>query len=214
MLKVSVSGSYYTEGSQGKENTNYDFTKEIPDIPENWILALIKSRFLPIWVSEARKANKNAWKIFDGVKSCYLAESVEIAKDDGLKDKDIFEMTEVELQNVAAKYLLTEVPLPFTVPIKELRNSVALNYLKLYKGIKVNSNEDRERLAFFKRNISGEWLLDFGEEAFILEEMIHKEESFDKPIVKQTLSEILKTNSSSKPKLQTAILTEEELSEL
>ena len=123
-------------------------------------------------------------------------------------------MDETELQNVAAKYLLTEVPVPYTVPLNELRNLVALNYLKVIKGVKVDKNEDKEKLAFYKRNSVGEWILDFSGESLILESIEHKEESFEKPIVKQSLSDILNTNSSKAQPKQSVELTEEELAAL
>ncbi|MFY9591755.1 MAG: hypothetical protein WAP54_07210 [Bacteroidales bacterium] len=214
MLKVTVSGVYYTQGQQGKENTPYEFTKEIPEIPENWILALVKARFLPIWIAEERKKNQKNWKPFDGVKSCYLANYEKTETPDKLVGKNVFEMDETELQNVAAKYLLTEVPVPYTVPLNELRNLVALNYLKVIKGVKVDKNEDKEKLAFYKRNSVGEWILDFSGESLILESIEHKEESFEKPIVKQSLSDILNTNSSKAQPKQSVELTEEELAAL
>ncbi len=212
MLKVSVSGEYITEGQLGRERTHYEFIKEIPEVPDNWILSMIKSRYLPMWVAEARKKTSTKWKPFHEVKSCHISDYKITDTSDGLVGKDVFEMEEKELQDVAAKYLLTEVPIPYTVPLKELRDRVALAYLKYVKGVKVDNNEDKEKLAFFRKNGVGEWILDFSGDSFILEDIEPKKENEQKTIEKKTLSELLNNNKEpDDDKKEEGKLTEEEL---
>lgn len=218
MLKVEVSGSYYTVAGGNQNEIGYEFTKEIPEVPENWVTSLLRNRFVPMWLEEEHKKAPSKNPKFNYKHNPYMpcfVSHTEITKTkDGIAGKDVFEMNEKELQYASAKYLLTEVPLPNTVPLRELRNQVALNYLKVVKGVKIDKNEDKEKLAFFKKTPAGEWMLDFGKEKFILEEFEPKEESFEKPVEKQTLQDVLKQSSDVQEKTKSHELTEEELEAL
>jgi len=195
MWNVKLSGTYFTQGQHGKEISEFNFDKELPSCPQGWINSVVQKRLLPIWIEEERAKPKSGdkFKRFDGVDSCHIYDFNAIASKDSFIGKDILKMNEKEIQEVASAFVLIEVPLPRKLNIKQLRDECVLQYLKIVKKIKMETEEEKEALSFYKKNPAGYWTVDFSEQSCIIGQVIHPDDGQKvfKKIEQKSLSDIL-----------------------
>lgn len=191
MLKVKVSGIYTSKHSNGVDEIEFEFIKKIPKVPDTWINSMVQKRFLPLWFQEKNKKAKEA-KPYSGLSFCLVSEWEEIDEPDNLSGMDILKMSEFDIQNLACKGLLTEVPLPFKVPIHSLRETAVLEYLKHIKKVKMDKAEDKERLNFFVRSPDGGWNLNLINQKCIIEDFAVNPEkvSVNEGVKKLSINEI------------------------
>lgn len=175
MWKIKCSGTYFTQGQHGKDITDFDFEKEIPSCPELWIDSVVQKRMLPIWIEEERKKpkGKDKYKRFDGIDSCQIFEFEEIDETDSFIGKDVLNMDEKQIQEVASALVLIEVPLPRKLNIKQLRNECVLAYLSVVQKVEMKKESNKEALDFYKKTPSGTWVVDFSGQSCIIEEVVH-----------------------------------------
>ena len=80
-----------------------------------------------------------------------------------LEGKDIAEMNEDEIQQLACMYDIFEIPLPQTMSITELRRKAQLAYLKKVLRVPMKTTEEQEQSEFFKRQPDGTLKFDMGD---------------------------------------------------
>lgn len=201
MIKVKVSATYFTNVTNGRQRTNVDFSKEIPECPDDFLYSVVKKRYLPLWINEARKKNKDKYPNFDGVESVRIYDYEINDKPDGLAGKDLCELDEKGIQDLATKFCLIAAPLPLKTDIKTAREKCATIYLEKVKGLDFSTDAKKEEWSFWKKTPIG-YKLDFSEQKFIIEDKQVTLEDDNKVVVKKGLEDILN-----------APLTEEELLE-
>lgn len=191
MLKIKVQGIYLSKHANGVEEIEFDFIKNIPKIPITWINSMVQKRFLPLWIAEKNKKSKVVKPLSD-ISFCLVSEWEDVEEADGLTGKDILKMSEYEIQELACKGLLTEVPLPFKVPLYSLREKAVLEYLKKIKHIPMESKEDKENLEFFVKTPDGGWGVNLIGKKCIVEHFTVKPNnvSVNQEVKKLTIEEI------------------------
>lgn len=156
-LKVTVEGIYQSDiGSRQKQNYNFELTFELSGVHKNFIDTHILRRFIPMSIKEDKKKQP-----FSRIATYTIVEIEEIDKNCNIEGKNIFEMSEYELQDLARFYNLYEIPLPKTTTLRMMREKAALAYLKYVLKIPMEKPEDKEKLDFFKKESDGSYKTNF-----------------------------------------------------
>lgn len=163
IYKYSVEGIYETDKGQGKDYTAFNFEIKLSRFYPEGAGTHILRRFLPMLI----KAQKNK-PLFSKVKSWLITDTVKISDDFPLEGKVISEMSEQEIQELACMYDLSEIPLPKTTSLTELRNKAMIAYMKKVLKIPMKTPEEQSKLAFFKKQPDGTVRLDLGDEKLIV----------------------------------------------
>lgn len=188
VYKYSVEGIYETDKGSGKDYTNFNFDINLARFEgqEDGAGTHILRRFLPILIKKMK--NK---PFFSSVKYWTITDIQKVSDDFPLEKKNIAELNDYEIQELACMYDLYEVPTPYTTTISEARRTAQQAYLKKVFGIKIGTPEEQLKYSFFKKQEDGTIKFDMGEEELIVEiKNIYKKE---KEVVKKTtLSDLIK----------------------
>lgn len=202
MLKIKVQGIYQSKNTNGVEEIEFEFIKNIPNIPLTWLNSMVQKRFLPFWIAEQNKKAK-IYKPFSGISYCLVSEWEEVNQDDGLTGKDIMKMSEYEIQLLACKGLLTQVPLPNKVPLYVLREKAVLEYLKKIKKIPMKTEQDKERLEFFVKTPEGGYGINLiGKKCFVEDFTINPQKVSANELIKKITIEEITNNLPSQDELE------------
>lgn len=129
MLKVTVSGSYYSgTGARGKEIVDYEgVVIVIPEIEEHRIQQAVMWRLIQIAISKDPKFTKR----FDTLRHCYIDKVEKVAGKPSIIGKDIKEMTWEELEELAVWKNLRQIPIYKTTDLRFAREKAYLEYSAL-----------------------------------------------------------------------------------
>ncbi len=158
-----VEGIYETHKGSGKDYTAFNFEIKLSRFYPEGAGTHILRRFLPILI----KSQKNK-PLFSKVKSWLITDTVKVSDDFPLAGKEISEMNPKEIQELACMYDLTEIPLPNTTSLTELREKAMLAYMKKVLKIPMKTPEEQAKLSFFKKQPDGTIRLDLGDEKLIV----------------------------------------------
>lgn len=154
--QYKVEGIYETDkGSGNKDYTNFNYEINLSRFYPEGAGSHIISRFLPTWI----KKQKNK-PMFSGLRHWVITEVNKIDDEFPLVGKEISELSEYEIQELACMYDILEIPLPGTMPIAELRKKAMLAYMKKVLKIPMKTPAEQEELDFFKRQPDGSLELD------------------------------------------------------
>lgn len=163
MLNVTVEGVYESDtGSGQKQFVSFSYDFKISKPIDKGIRTHVQRRFIPFLVyKDGKKANK----VFSRLHSCVIT-NVEKAKDDkgSIIGKDIRQMNDWEIQDLACLFDLYEIPLPMTCSISELRDKATIAYMKQVLKIPMNTPKEIEQLGFIKINFDGSYKLELDKE--------------------------------------------------
>jgi len=163
VYSYTVEGIYETDKGSTKDFTNFKFEIKLPRFYEQGAGTHILRRFLPILIRQKKNA-----PLFSKVKSWIITDSKKVSDDFPLVGKDIAEMNEQEIQELACMYDIYEIPLPFTLSISELREKATLCYMKKVLKVKMDTPKEMQENTFFKRQPDGTLKLDLGNEKVIV----------------------------------------------
>ena len=163
MLNVTVEGIYETDiGSGQKKYTNFNYTFKTSRTTEKGLRTHVMRRFIPYLIAND-KNKKNA--VFSRLKSFVITD---IQKIEDTKDciigKEIKNLNEWQIQDLAATLDLYEVPLFGSCSITEMRDKAILAYMKKVLKIPMKEAKDKAELSFFKKQADGTFALDFSNE--------------------------------------------------
>lgn len=146
VYKYFVEGIYETDKGNGKDYTNFNFEIELSRFEgkEQGAGSHILRRFLPILIK--RQKNK---PLFSGIKHWVITDIQKISDEFPLEGKDIAEMNEYEIQELACMYDLFEIPLPSTVTISEMREKAQKAYLSKVLDVKMKTPSEQMESDFF-----------------------------------------------------------------
>lgn len=135
MLKITVSGAYYSgAGKGGKEIVDFEnITGIIPDIENERIQQAVMWRLIQIWISKNEKFTKR----FDLLRNCYIDKVEKVAGKPGIVGKNIKELTWEELQELAVWKNLKKIPEYKKTDIRSAREKAYVEYALLL-GKEVN----------------------------------------------------------------------------
>ena len=166
IYEYTVEGIYETDKGSGKDYTNFNFKIKLPrfDKQEKGACTHIVRRFLPMLIKNMK--NK---PLFSGIRHWVITDIQKISEDFPLAGKEIANLNEQEIQELACMYDLTEIPLPSTVSISELREKAQQAYMKKVLKIPMTTIEEQEKLSFFKRQPDGSLKFDLSDEVLKVE---------------------------------------------
>lgn len=182
----SVEGVYETDKGSGKDYTNFNFKIKLSRFYPEGAGSHIVSRFLPVLI----KKQKNK-PLFSKIRNWVITDVQKLNDDFPLVGKDISEMNEDEIQELACMYDIFEIPLPNTRSITELREKAMEAYMKEVLKIPMKTPEEQSKLEFYKRQPDGSMKLDLGDEKLIVE-LVDNLKNQKVEIKKKTLSDFTK----------------------
>lgn len=159
VFKYSVEGVYETDKGNGKEYTNFNFDIKLSRFIPEGAGSHILRRFLPTLIRKQK--NK---PLFSGVRTWLITNIEKVSDDFPLEGKEIAQMSEDEIQQLACMYDIFEIPLPYTMSLTELREKAMFAYMSKVLHIPMKTPEEQAKLEFFKRQPDGTFRLDLGEE--------------------------------------------------
>lgn len=166
IFEYTVEGVYETDKGSGKDYTPFNFKIKLPrfEKQEKGACTHILRRFLPILIKNMK--NK---PLLSGIRHWVITDIQKVNDDFPLEGKEIKDLNEYELQELACMYDLFEIPLPSTIAISELREIAQKAYMKKVLQIPMEKIEDQEKLSFFKRQPDGSLKFDLGDEVLKVE---------------------------------------------
>lgn len=158
MLKIKVEGVYESDtGSGQRQYEGYSYDINISKTTERGIMTHIQRRFIPYLIA---KDKEKVSKIFSRLRTCVITDTQTVSDKDSIIDKDINEMNEWQIQDLACLFDLYEIPLPHTCSITEMREQAILAYMKVVLKVPMNTPEERAELDFIKPYPDGTYKLD------------------------------------------------------
>lgn len=136
MLKVTLSGAYYSGSGKGKETVDFELTGLMPKIDEGRILQACKCRLVKVWLDKDKKYTKRV----DRIITCYVDNIEEVEGDLSIIGKNIKELTWEELQDLAV-WKNIKVPLYKSKDLRTAREQAYLLYSELL-GNEIDPNSD------------------------------------------------------------------------
>lgn len=148
--KYTVEGIYETDKGSGKDYTSFTYDIELSRFREGGAGTHILRRFLPLLI---KKDKKNP--LLSKIKQWLITDCKKVNENFKLEGKNINELNEYEIQELACMYDLFEIPLPSTTSITDLREKATQIYMK--KVLKVPMDTIEQKLAndFFKKQEDG-----------------------------------------------------------
>lgn len=188
-LKVKVEGIYETKkGVSQKDYTNFNFDINVDRVKQAGIETHILRRFIPMII----KKKKNA-PVCDKVTHFIITDIQKIDDKISIAGKDIKEMNEWEIQNLAALFDLYEIPLPNTMSITAMREKAILTYLKNVANINVDDNKVRATLSCYDRLPNGTYKFNLkDDDKYVVDVSLLKDSNIkETKTVKQNITELL-----------------------
>lgn len=155
MIKVTYEGVYSSAIGQYRRTIPFRFEHEVAGNHTDCLESHLKKRYVPMMIAK----NKNLKDPFERLVSFRLVKYEKNDKANPLNGKDLFNLNEWEIQELARTFNLFEIPLPFTTTLSELRQKAAFQYLKRVKGLKIDTDKEKLQYDFFKKDLSGSWAI-------------------------------------------------------
>lgn len=181
MIKVKYEGVYSSTVGQYKRTIPFRFEHEVAGNHTDALESHLKKRYVPMMIAKA----KNLKDPFERLVSFRLVDYEKNNKPNPINGKDLFELNEWELQELARTFNLFEIPLPFTTTLSELKQKAAFQYLKRIKGLKIDTDKEKMEFDFFKKDLNGSWVIEL-DEPLIIE--IDENKTEDTQTVKKKIS--------------------------
>jgi hypothetical protein len=189
-FKYIVEGIYETDKGSGKDYTNFNFEITLSRFKADGAGSHILRRFLPMLI----KKQKNK-PLLSHIRTFLITDVQKVSDEFPLAGKDISEMNEEEIQELACMYDIFEIPLPNTVSITELRHKAMEAYMKKVLQIPMKTPEEQEKLDFFKRQPDGTLQLDLGEQKLVVQ-VLNIGKKTDE-VKKKSLSDFINANQTN-----------------
>ena len=181
MIKVKYEGVYSSTVGQYKRTIPFRFEHEVAGNHTDALESHLKKRYVPMMIAKA----KNLKDPFERLVSFRLVDYEKNNKPNPINGKDLFELNEWELQELARTFNLFEIPLPFTTTLSELKQKAAFQYLKRIEGLKIDTDKEKMEFDFFKKDLNGSWVIEL-DEPLIIE--IDENKTEDTQAVKKKIS--------------------------
>lgn len=159
MYKVTVEGKYETQlNNASVKYEPYKLTFEVCRTKAEGIETHLQKRLIPYYL---KTSNQYKTKPFMRLADFNIVEIEKIDKEIGLFEKDVMELDELEIQQLATLYDLYEVPLYSVYPLARTRELAALAYFKKVVKIPMNTPQEKKKVPFLKQNSDGSFKPDF-----------------------------------------------------
>jgi hypothetical protein len=140
-LRVTISGSYRTAD---KDIIDYNVSGVIPFIGNEDILIMhIRRRYAAMWIAASNKYKDRVLSI----RECYIDKIELIEAEFSFVGKDIIEMTQEELQDLASVKDLRSIPLYKKTSTRQMQNVAYASYAKSVLGQQIDEKEEAFNIA-------------------------------------------------------------------
>ena len=163
MIEVEYEGVYSSTVGQYKRTTPFRFKHEVAGNHTDALESHLKKRYVPMMIAK----DKSLREPFERLVSFRLVDYKKNEKLNPLNGKDLFKLNEWEIQELARTFNLFEIPLPFTTTLSELKQKAAFQYLKRIKGLKIDTDKEKMKFDFFKKDLNGSWVIELDEPLII-----------------------------------------------
>lgn len=153
MLEVKIEGIYESDiGSGQKKFKPFEYTYKTARINPKGLFTHALRRHAPYLI---QKDKKNANILYSRIKSLNISDIKIIDEECYLEGKNIAELSDWEIQDLACLYDLYEIPLHGVCPLPELREKAMLAYLEHVLKVPMKKPEEKEALDFFEKEEDG-----------------------------------------------------------
>ena len=158
VFEYTVEGIYEIDKGSGVDLKNFEFKIKLARFTDKGAGTHILRRFLPILIREQKNG-----ALFSKIRHWLITDVKKVSDDFPLGGKEIAEMNEQEIQELACMYDLYEIPLPATTSITELREKAQIAYMKKVLKIPMATVEEQAQNGYFVRQDDGSLKFDLGE---------------------------------------------------
>lgn len=170
-LKVTVEGLYETNvGSNQKKYTEFHFDILVDRVKQSGIETHILRRFIPMEIKKRKKM-----PVCDKVKNFLITDIQKIDDKIAIDGKNIAEMNETEIQQLAALFDIYSIPLPNIMSITALRERACQEYLKNVAGLDIDKDEIKKTLNCYTVTPAGTYKFELGEEQICVDTALLKD---------------------------------------
>ena len=170
-LKVTVEGLYETNvGSNQKKYTQFRFDILVDRVKQSGIETHILHRFIPMEIKKHKKM-----PVCDKVKNFLITDIQKIDDKISIDGKNIAEMSETEIQQLAALFDIYCMPLPNIMSITALRERACQEYLKNVAGIDIDKDEVKKTLNCYTVTPAGTYKFELGEDQICVDTALLKD---------------------------------------
>lgn len=153
MIEVKIEGIYESDiGSGQKKFKTFEYTYKTARINPKGLFTHALRRHAPYLI---QKDKKNAGVLFSRIKSLNISDMKVLDEKCYLEGKNIAELNDWEIQDLACLYDLYEIPLHGVCPLPELREKAMLAYMDNVLKIPMKTPKEKEALGWFKKEEDG-----------------------------------------------------------
>ncbi|MDY6358439.1 MAG: hypothetical protein SPL73_05710 [Cyanobacteriota bacterium] len=159
MLKVNVEGVYESVLGTGQvKYVNFEYTFETSRINPNGIYTHIARRFIPMLIEKDKKLKSP----FSALRSFNIISIDKIADNNKcILGKNIDELDEWQIQDLACTFDLYDVPLYGKLPFNLIKDKAISSYFKKVLKFNVDDSKEKAKLDCVVKNADGTLRYDF-----------------------------------------------------
>lgn len=153
MYKVVVEGIYESiTGNAQSKHIPFNLVFEVARMKKEGIETHLEKRLIPYLLKTKKDYKTN---LFSKLKRYRIVEIEKLDKECNLFGKEVMELDEWELQQLATLYDLYEAPLAGIYPINETREKTALAYFKKVLKVPLKTVQDKQKADFLVQTNDG-----------------------------------------------------------
>ena len=153
MLEVKIEGIYESDiGSGQKKFRPFEYTYKTARINQKGLFTHALRRHAPYLI---QKDKKNANTLYSRIKFLNISDIKTLDEKCYLEGKNVAELNDWEIQDLACLYDLYEIPLHGICSLTELREKAMLAYLEYVLKVPMKTPEEKDALDFFEKEENG-----------------------------------------------------------
>ena len=153
MFKVTVEGIYESiTGNAQSKHIPFNLVIEVARIKKEGIETHLEKRLIPYLLKTEKKFKDN---LFSKIKHYRIVDIEKLDKECFLFGKEVMDLNEFELQQLATLYDLYEAPLYGIYPLNTARELTALAYFKKVLKVPLKTVKDKQKADFLVQATDG-----------------------------------------------------------
>lgn len=166
MLEVKIEGIYESDiGSGEKKYYPFEYTYKTARINQQGLFTHALRRHAPYLIQKDKK-NK---ALFSRIQALNIADIKVLNEPCYLEGKNIEELNDWEIQDLACLYDLYDIPLHGFYSLGELREKAVIAYMQYVLNIPMKTNKEKDALDFFEKQEDGSYKLNLGGAKILIE---------------------------------------------
>ncbi len=167
MLEVKIEGIYESDiGSGEKKFYPFEYTYKTARINQKGLFTHALKRHAPYLIQKDKNKNN---KLFSRIQTMNISDIKVLDEECYLEGKDINELNDWEIQDLACLYDLYDIPLYGVYSIGESREKATLAYMEYVLNIPMKTNREKDALDFFEKEDDGTYKLNLKGQKVIIE---------------------------------------------